>query len=64
MSFRNVYDLPDLEMRVAIVLHVTSHTCDLHGVSRLQLIYELGEETTLWMLEVPQVHLDQQVNVA
>ncbi len=50
--------IPNLKLRVAMVDNVTTYPCDPHFGAFFHPIDELGEETPLRVLEIPEVHFD------
>jgi len=57
--------VPQHELGVSSVVHVPTDRRDFHLlIAILHPVEELGENSALLVLKVPQVHLDEQVNVA
>ena len=56
--------ITDKELRISFVYNVTTDSCYAHFGSLLCPIYELREETTLRVLEVPQIYFNQEVHIA
>ena len=47
-----------------MVDNVTTDPCDPHFSTFSHPIDELGEETSLWVLKIPEVHFYKQVHIA
>ena len=57
--------VPHHELRVAIVVHISTNCCHLHLlVTVLDSVEKLSEYATLLVLKVSQVDFDQEIHIA
>lgn len=58
------FSIPNHELRVSLVEDVSTDACNAHFSAFLSPVDELGEETASRVLEITQVHFDQQIDIA
>jgi len=55
--------IPNKKLRVALINDVSADSSDAHSSARLNSIYELCEDTSSGVLEIPQVDLNEEIYV-
>ena len=53
------------ELRISNIVHIATNSRQLHiSIAKAHFVEKLGENATFLVLEIPQVHLDEQIDVA